>query len=198
MIDLHSLRRHLRQLRKDISPRAQRAARIAALGRIHRNPNFRRALHIAGYFGSRGEIDPMPLLEQASRMGKHCYLPVLHPFKPGRLWFCLWQPGDTLIPNRFGIPEPRSRGSRMIAAHRLDLVIVPLLGFDADCNRLGMGGGYYDRSFAFAHRNHNARRPFMLGLAYEWQRVDHLPVQPWDVPLDAVVTDRLFYRRTRA
>lgn len=193
MTDLQLLRRQLRRDRLALPPKAQEAARAAALQRVRRHPRFRRARRVAGYFGSNGEIDPMPLLEEAARAGKRCYLPVLHPFKQGRLWFCRWQPGDALRLNRFGILEPVPRRAGLIAARRLDLVIVPLLGFDSDCHRLGMGGGYYDRSFAFLGILTHARRPFMLGLAHESQRVDQLMPQPWDITLDAIATDRHLY-----
>jgi len=196
MTDLQQLRRQLRRARLALSPEAHAAARKEALARIRRHPRFRRARRIAGYFGSKGELDPMPLLEYAVALGKRCYLPVLHPFLPGQLWFYRWRPGDPLMPNRFGILEPRPRRSGLIPARRLDLVIVPLLGFDSDCHRLGMGGGYYDRSFAFVRRLTHARRPFLLGLAHESQRVARLEAQPWDVTLDAVATDRHLYSAT--
>ena len=199
MTDLKQLRVELRRARFALEPEAHKAAQTAALKRIHRYPRFQRARRIAGYFGSKGEIDPMPLLEHAAGMGKRCYLAVLHPFRRGELWFYRWFPGDALATNRFGIPEPKRRGgTRLIPARRLDLVIVPLLGFDNHCHRLGMGGGYYDRSFAFMHRLRHARRPFMLGLAHESQRVDCLVPQPWDIALDAVVTDRCLYSCKRS
>jgi len=196
MTALLLLRPHLRRTRLALSPQAHAAARDAALQRIRRHPRFRRARRIAGYFGSKGEIDPMPLLEQAVHLGKRCYLPVLHPFRTGQLWFYRWRPGDPLVLNRFGIPEPRPRRSGLIPARRLDLVIVPLLGFDRDCHRLGMGGGYYDRSFAFVRRLKRARRPFLLGLAHDAQQVDRLDAQPWDITLDAIATNRNLYTRT--
>jgi 5-formyltetrahydrofolate cyclo-ligase len=89
------------------------------------------------------------------------------------------------------------RTGGLIAARDLDLVIVPLLGFDNACHRIGMGGGYYDRSFAFARRLRHISAPFMLGFAHEAQRVDQLPQRPWDVPMDAVVTQRKLYCRPR-
>ena len=138
----------------------------------------------------------MPILEQAAASGKRCYLPVLHPFLHGRLLFCRWQPGERLWPNRFGILEPRSRRDHILPARRLDLVIVPLLGFDIACHRLGMGGGYYDRTFAFLNQRRHIRRPLLIGLAHELQLVDRLDPQPWDVQLDAVVTAQRIYRRS--
>ena len=98
-------------------------------------------------------------------------------------------------PNRFGIPEPSRRNRRLRLAWTLDLLLVPLVGFDTECHRLGMGGGYYDRTLSYlSHRDH-WRRPRLIGLAHECQRVAALPVRPWDIPLDFVVTERQVYRR---
>lgn len=195
MTDKKALRRHLKRVRSTLSAPERAAAGKAAMRLVLRLPQFRRARRIAGFVGTRGELDPMPLLEQADVLHKACYLPVLHPFQAGRLWFCRWRPGDRLLLNRYGIPEPAPGSNRLLPARRLDLIIVPLLGFDAQGHRLGMGGGYYDRSLAFVHRLQSARRPFLLGFAHDAQRVDRLDVQPWDVSLDAVVTNLGLYRR---
>ena len=124
-------------------------------------------------------------------MGKECYLPVLSPIGPPRLRFKLWKRGEALRNNRYGIAEPR--GGRYIMPRALSLLLMPLVGFDADCNRLGMGKGYYDRTFAF-RRHGGARRPVLLGLAHECQRVEKLQAEVWDLPLDGVVTDQAWYR----
>jgi 5-formyltetrahydrofolate cyclo-ligase len=197
LTDLSALRRQLKRNRLALPSDIRATAETRALERIQRTPQFRRARRIAAYVGSNGEIDPMPLLRLAAQMGKACYLPVLHPFRKGRLWFYRWQPGDRMRLNRFGIPEPLPHRRHFLAARRLDLVIVPLLGFDSDCRRLGMGGGYYDRSFAFVNRFGHAKRPYLLGLAHESQRIDRLDAQPWDVTLDAVVSDRHLYHAAR-
>ena len=195
MTDQQVLRQQLRRARSRLSDGERSAAATAAVRRVLQAPRFRHAERVAAYVGSKGEIDPMPLLEAAAALNKACYLPVLHPFRRGELWFYRWRPGDPLVCNRFAIPEPIPRKSHLIAARRLDLVIVPLLGFDARCHRLGMGGGYYDRSFAFVRRLQIARRPFLLGFAFEVQRVESLPTQPWDITLDGVVTERGVYCR---
>jgi 5-formyltetrahydrofolate cyclo-ligase len=197
LTDLTALRRQLKRNRLALPPDIRASAEANALRRIQRVPQFRRARRIAGYVGSKGEVDPMPLLTLAAQMGKACYLPVLHPFRKGRLWFRRWCPGDQMKPNRFGILEPLPGPGELLAARHLDLVIVPLLGFDSNCHRLGMGGGYYDRSFAFSRHLEHAKRPYLLGLAHESQRIDHLNTQPWDVTLDAVVTDRNHYQAPR-
>ena len=193
MQDPQALRRQLKQLRSSLSARARSDAEALVIHQLLHQPRFLRARRVAGYFGRNGEIDPMPLLARAAAMHKHCYLPVLHPFRAGSLWFCRWHPGERLRLNRYGIPEPVPSAGAMIPARWLDLVVVPLLGFDSDCHRLGMGGGYYDRTFSFARRHRLASRPYLIGVAHEVQRVDALPIRPWDVQLDSVVTDRNCY-----
>ncbi len=182
------LRRHLRQWRNTLTPEACRRASLAVCARLVELQVFLRARHIAAYIGSRGEIDPMPLLHLAHAMGKACYLPVLHPFLPGRLWFVRWTPTTLLTINRFGIPEPVCDHAARRRAQWLDLVLMPLLGFDHQCNRLGMGGGYYDRTFAFRRWQRKRLRPVLIGLAHDEQRCSALSTAPWDVRADMVVT----------
>jgi 5-formyltetrahydrofolate cyclo-ligase len=147
---------------------------------------FRAAEHVAGYVALAGELDPAPLLHTALGTGKAVYLPcVLHA---QRMEFVRWQASDPLQPNRFGILEPTPDPTRMLAPEVLDLVLVPLLGFDAHGNRLGFGGGYYDRTFAFKHDG--SACPLLCGYAYAWQETAALKAADWDVRLDAVVTER--------
>ena len=189
MTDLKALRRRLRQARRDLSASERRAASGAALARVRRLPRFLRARRIALYAGVDGEICPLPLVDHVIASGKTAYLPLLHPIRSGRLLFCAWRSGDRLRRNRFGIAEPIPTARNLTDARELDLVIVPLLGFDDLGHRLGMGGGFYDRTFAFRRRNPSLHRPYLLGLAFELQRTDALASRPWDVDLDAVATE---------
>ena len=194
MTELAALRQQLRLARRSLSPRERIIAADAALGRIRRLPSFLRARRIALYAGADGELCPLPLADSALDLGKQVCLPVLHPFRPGRLLFCVWRPGDRLRHNRFGIAEPIPTDDNLVATRWLDLVITPLLGFDERGNRLGMGGGYYDRSFAFKHRHRSLRRPLMVGLAHELQKVACLEARSWDIRLDAVATNSAVYQ----
>ena len=103
--------------------------------------------------------------------------------------------GDRLVRNRFGIPEPSLRQHRIALPWALDVILVPLVGFDSACRRLGMGGGFYDRTLGFLRHRTHWRRPTLIGLAHECQRVAELEAQPWDVPLDMVVTEKRVYVR---
>jgi 5-formyltetrahydrofolate cyclo-ligase len=191
------LRRAIRQARRALTPRQQRDHGVAVANRLRRESLFLRAARIAAYLAADGEIDPMPLLRAALAAGKRCYLPVLHPLGGPSLWFCEWREGDPLVPNRFAIPEPEPRRRPPHRAWQIDLLLVPLVAFDAHGNRLGMGGGYYDRTLAYLHHRTHWRRPHVVGLAHALQRVDALPKNAWDIPVDGVITERETHRFTQ-
>jgi len=191
------LRRTIRQARRSLTPREQRDHGLAVADRLRHHPLFLRAARIGAYLAADGEVDPLPLLRAAFAAGKRCYLPVLNPFAGPSLWFCEWREGDPLVPNRFAIPEPVPQRRPPHHAWQLDLLLVPLVAFDARGNRLGMGGGYYDRTLAYlGHRTH-WRRPRVVGLAHALQRVDALPKNAWDIPVDGVITEREMHRFTQ-
>jgi len=118
------------------------------------------------------------------------YLPVLNDRPAPRLRFARYLPGMPLVPNRFGILEPSLPRRALLPARAIDLLLMPLVAFDVGGNRLGMGGGYFDRTLAFRRRARLWRRPRLVGVGYAFQQVTALPTAPWDVPLDAVVTER--------
>jgi len=187
-------RKQIRERRRALSG-TERLQRSEALCRhLCRQPLFRASKRIAVYLPADGEVETRPLIERAWAMGKEVYLPVLVPFLHNRLWFARYEPDTALIANRFGIAEPEIVHRQRIAAHALDIVFAPLVGFDADGNRLGMGGGFYDRSFAFLLCRKYWRKPDLVGMAYDFQQLPRLPVQPWDVPLTAVATDSGWHR----
>ena len=183
-----NLREDLRSRRNALNPSQQATASAWALRHVMKLPKFLRAYHVALYMPSDGELDPRPIAEQLWKMGKHCYLPVLHPSQERQLWFVEYTPQSLLKPNRFGIPEPDHRQAIKIAANLLDVVLLPLVGFDRQGGRLGMGGGFYDRTFAF----HKAKKtkPYLVGLAHACQEVESLEMADWDIPLYGVVTDK--------
>jgi 5-formyltetrahydrofolate cyclo-ligase len=184
------LRRELRRRRAALTPgvRSQLSNRLVEhLARAHELRGSRR---IALYLPNDAEIDPTGLFERPLRPGRRLYLPVLRPGPNSRLWFAPYRPGERLVLNRFGIPEPVARGRRLTRPLDLDLVLVPLVGFDKLGNRLGMGGGFYDRSFSFLrHRTRGWHKPVLVGTAFACQQIAEIPAQPWDVPLDAVATE---------
>ncbi|OHC14156.1 MAG: 5-formyltetrahydrofolate cyclo-ligase [Pseudomonadales bacterium GWC2_63_15] len=188
-----ALRRKLRHARRQLTPAQQRLAARRLYRQLVQHPLFRRAQHIALYLPNDGEIDPRLLLQAAQRRGKATYLPVLNPWPRTRMVFQRIEPGEQLRRNRFGILEPVIRTARQRRVWALDLLLMPLVGFDGKGGRLGMGGGFYDRSLAYRAMRKKSHKPTLLGLAHECQRVDRLPLESWDVALQATVTDQGWY-----
>ncbi len=193
VIDSQLLRRQLRALRRGLSPAVRHQAALAVARRLESRPLVH-AVRIAGYWACDGELDPAPALERAWAEGGQVFLPVLAGEPPRALQFASHRPGAPLRRNRFDIPEPELAPAEWLQPADLDLVLVPLVAFDPTGTRLGMGGGFYDRSFAFLRdASERRRRPFLLGLGYDFQGVGELVRQPWDVPLDAVATEQGIY-----
>ncbi|WP_431035670.1 5-formyltetrahydrofolate cyclo-ligase [Pseudomonas yamanorum] len=187
------LRRMLRKARRALTPSEQRQAALGLYRQLAQNPLFRRAKHISLYLPTDGEIDPRLLLRAAQRRGKATYLPVLSAWPRTKMVFQRVRPGEKLSPNRFRILEPQVNVSRQRKVWALDLVLLPLVGFDDVGGRLGMGGGFYDRSLAYMARRKSWRKPTLLGLAHECQKVERLAQASWDVPLEGTVTDKDWY-----
>jgi 5-formyltetrahydrofolate cyclo-ligase len=182
------LRQRIRAARRLLSPEAHRRARDLLARRIAHLTCFRRADSLAATLAFDGEADPAEAVRMAWAEGKRVYLPVL---RPGRtLLFAPYTAETSLAENRFGILEPSVADEDLIGGRDLDLVLTPLVAFDELGNRMGMGGGFYDRSFAFLLQNPTLTRPVLLGIALDLQRVPALAPQPWDVPLHGVVTER--------
>lgn len=184
------LRRELRKARRALSAQAQKNAAYSVLEHLRTRPEVRRARRVAVYLPRDGEIDPGPLADWLAARGCLICLPVIDPIARGsqRLRFAPWQPDVRWRTNRFGIDEPA--GVRPLEPWTLDLVCLPLVGFDRQGNRLGMGGGFYDRTFD--PRRPRAHRPRLIGLAHGLQQVDALSRAEHDVPLDAIATDQTF------
>jgi len=179
----------MRARRRALSPEQQShvAARIA--DHLATHPLFLRSKRIAAYLPVNGEADPEFLVERAWALGKSVYLPVLPPLSRNRLWFLPFTPKTPMALNRFAIPEPDVDPRKRIAPIALDLVLAPLVAYDPKGNRMGMGGGYYDNSFGFLIQRASWHKPFLLGVAHQFQQVDRLAAHSWDVPLDGVVTE---------
>lgn len=186
------LRQTALEKRKNIPKLQQQTAAFALTERIAELNIFQNSQHIATYMAHKGEIDPAPLLALAEQLHKQIYLPVIDRKRPGQLCFQAYTASDTLHKNSFGILEPVLDPKRAIEPQKLDLVLLPLLAFDSKGRRLGTGGGYYDQTFAFMH-DQVISSPYLLGLAYELQKVAHIEPEPWDVPLHGAATEQGFY-----
>lgn len=178
------LRASLRARRRAVPP-AERARAAEQVARhVDRHLRLAPGRRIALFASLPEELDTGPLIALARARGCEIYLPRIEP-RSRRMRFV--HLGGEVRANRLGILEPR--GGRTIGARWLHLVFVPLVGFDARGMRLGMGGGYYDRAFAFRHLRRAWRGPRLVGLAYSFQQVPLLASAPHDVWLDAVVTE---------
>lgn len=182
------LRRTLRDRRRALGARRRRANATAAARLLAKSALLRAARDVAVYLPRDGELDPLILLTMLSSRGIRAWLPVIEPIpsRPPRLAFAPLDDPDHMRPNRFGIPEP-VRGAPRVG-WTLDIVLLPLVGFDRRGGRLGMGGGFYDATFD--PRRTRPARPKLVGLAHAVQEVDALALQPHDAPLDAIVTER--------
>jgi 5-formyltetrahydrofolate cyclo-ligase len=184
-------RRQLRARRRDL-PREQR---LAAERSIHRTLDrlriWRRGHRIAVFLGMPDEVDLRPCFSAAWRRGVGLYVPRILDLRRAEMTFVPLDRDAPLARNRYGIDEPVVAIGRRVAALNLDTVLVPLLGFDANGHRLGMGAGFYDRALRRRLDRANAfRRPLLVGVAYAAQQVERIPRESWDVPLDLVVTER--------
>ena len=189
------LRRLLRKARRSLTPGEQRQAAKGLFRQLAQDPHFRRARHISLYLPTDGEIDPRLLLREAQRRGKATYLPVLSPWPQTKMVFQRIRPGEKLRPNRFRILEPRMNIARQRKVWTLDLVLLPLVGFDDAGGRLGMGGGFYDRTLSQLSsdtKSSGAKKPALIGLAHDCQQVESVPVEAWDIPLPAICTPSRF------
>ncbi len=177
------LRRQLRQRRRELPAPARISAADALAARLLALPFAPTEGFVAGYWAMDGEIALHRWQLQLPPKVRYC-LPILDGTL---LRFAPWKPGQALRQNRFGIPEPDVEIADTLAAEQMQLVTTPLVGFDSKGGRLGMGGGWYDRSFAF--RQDRPAPPWLVGAAFAIQEVPALPLASWDVLVDAICTD---------
>ncbi len=182
-------RQQLRAMRRSLSIVEQRSAGTGLVSNLRRETFFMRAKRVAIYLANDGEIDPEQLLSSALKSGKQCFLPLLHPMKTNSLCFIEYTNKSKLVANKFGILEPLYNSAKLAPPWSLDIIFMPLVGFDRQGNRLGMGGGYYDRTLAFMAQQKKLK-PTLVGLAHSCQEVELVSQQSWDIPLHLIATDR--------
>lgn len=180
----HDLRLQLKQQRLQLSSFEQRNAALRLARNLARHPCIQAARRIALYVGYQGELDPWRFHHLWSHH-KRLYLPVLYKDRSHCLHFV--ETGGKWTRNRFGISEPAYRSKAACPLGQLDLLLMPLVAFDTAGGRLGMGGGFYDRTLAL--QPSWSRQPYLLGVGYQFQQVDTLPTAPWDKPVNAIITD---------
>ncbi|WP_334176689.1 5-formyltetrahydrofolate cyclo-ligase [Pseudoxanthobacter sp.] len=154
------------------------AALVAAIDDLALRPG----VTIAGFHPIRGEIDPRPMMMALADRGFRLALPAL--VDDETMVFRRWQPGDALVPGRFGLSEPPDHADIAVP----DVILVPLAAFDRHGNRVGYGKGFYDRALARLDQA-DPPGPRAIGLAFSVQAVEAVPAEAHDRPLDAVLTE---------
>jgi 5-formyltetrahydrofolate cyclo-ligase len=177
------IRREMAALRDSLSTEEAESRSMSILNRLTRLEEYKKASLIMTYVNFRSEAGTMRLIQKALDEGKRVAVPVC--ITDGKVLLpCEIQSMDELVPGTWGILEPSEHARREISAEEIDLAIVPGLAFDRQLNRLGYGAGYYDR-FLPKMRKDAAK----VGICYEFQIVEQLPSDPFDVPMDSIVTD---------
>lgn len=184
------LRSHIRQQRNLLTGQQQAdAAEAVKQQLITHHPQLTQSRYIAAYLANDGELDPLPMIEWCWQQGIAVCLPVLHPFTAGHLLFLHYHRETHLVPNRFGIPEPKLSCMDVVPVNWIDTILVPLVAFDSSGNRMGMGGGFYDRTLSQCSEHTS---PHLIGLAHQCQHVAKLSVENWDIPMQAIATPNTF------
>jgi len=188
LISKKALRQDIRQQRNELTESAQQAAGFGVLKQLRQYPAFQASHRIAAYLANDGEIPLTPTITHLWQRNRECYLPVLFGFGSRKMHFSHYHSKSRFSNNKYNIPEPIVPIRKQLKSNVLDLVLMPLVAFDGMGNRLGMGGGYYDRSFEFLRFRKYWKKPRLIGVAYDFQQVELLQTDPWDVPVDAIVT----------
>ena len=179
----NQLRQQIRKTRANLTALQQQQAEDSITQQALALIEERNAQHIALYISFDGEISTDKLIQILWAQGKQVYLPVLHPFNPNHLLFLRYLPDIPMLKNKFGIWEPKLNVQNVLPLDELDILFTPLVAFDRQGNRLGMGGGFYDRTL-----QHWQKSPFIpVGLAHQCQQVEQLPTEVWDVPLHQIL-----------
>ena len=185
--DKSALRGRLRERRLALPALERMHAAETIADQLLDQPLFAPPGYVAGYWAMAGEV-PLHVLQMRLRPDQIWCLPCIQP--DSSLRFAPWRPGDPLVSNQYGIPEPDLAAGSQLPAADMAIILLPLLGFDRAGSRLGMGGGYYDRSLGFRQRQ--PQPPALIGIGYSWQETALPPADTWDVRLDAVASEREF------
>ena len=152
--------------------------------------------HIAIYLANDGELNTTPFINWCWQNNLSVYLPVIHPFSKGHLLFLAYTKTSVMIKNKYGILEPTLDVRNIVSVTDIDIIFTPLVAFDQQGNRLGMGGGFYDRTLAtwyLEYQQNKQTKPMPIGLAHDCQKVKAIPIENWDIPLPKIITPTSIY-----
>ncbi len=186
-----AIRNTLKAKRNALSPDDVSEASIDISRRLWSLPVLSRARRIGCYFPVGREVDCRFFISAAWERGRTVLLPVISGYE---LKFSVYNSDTVFLRNRHDIPEPVTKNSRLTAPQEIDVVLAPLVAFDDKGNRIGMGGGYYDRSFRFMRNRTMWHRPTLIGIAYDFQKVPKIKAHSWDIPLQFVATEKNIYK----
>ncbi|MEW6998414.1 5-formyltetrahydrofolate cyclo-ligase [Colwelliaceae bacterium BS250] len=197
----NSLRKLIRSRRQQLSALAQTNAALSICQQLTKHPKIIAANSVALYLANDGELNLSAFIDWCFEHNKKVYLPVLHPFAPGHLLFLHYQKDSILVTNKYGILEPKLDVRKVLPVASLDVLITPLVAFDSIGNRLGMGGGFYDRTLSHWQKHHalnlhisDNNMLYPLGVAHDCQEVDNIPIEHWDIPLPEIITPAQSHR----
>ncbi|WP_192457781.1 5-formyltetrahydrofolate cyclo-ligase [Musicola keenii] len=185
-----SIRQNVRQCRRALSAEQQQIFALQVADKVMAHERLAKAQRVAVFLSFDGELDTQPLIQALWQQRKQVYLPVLHPFCSGHLLFLRYEPDTELVINRLKIREPRLDVRQVLPSYQLDVLLTPLVAFDRQGQRLGMGGGFYDRTL----QHWRQRGPYPIGLAHDCQQVESLPAESWDIPLPEIITPSRYWR----
>ena len=194
MLSKQQIRKNIRQQRRALTPREREVANVGVYNNLKKYSPFFRSNNVACYLANDGEVSLYRVIDALWLRKKTVCLPVLFGFGNASfgkriMHFASYDKNSCMKPNQYGISEPDIPISHQLKPIELDIVLMPLVAFDLNGNRLGMGGGFYDRSFSFLMRRKSNKKPRLIGVAYDFQEIETLDSDSWDVPLDAVVTE---------
>lgn len=195
MVYKPEVRDYIRSKRNDLTAEAINIASERVATQLILLPDIINSQKLAHYMSTDGEINTQHLSDIFFKQNKQLFLPVINNGNSGALHFYEHSLNEPLINNKYNILEPNVEHTAQIAAQSLDIIIMPLVAFDEQCNRIGRGAGFYDKTLAFIHEQPNAQRPLLIGLAYEFQKIEAIKPNDWDIPLDVVVTENKVYHR---
>lgn len=179
------IRNNILEMRKKLTPEFQYKSSKKICTKISELSEFQNAKKVAFYKSINEEVTLQDLIDTSLNKGKYCYLPVVDD--DNSLFFLPINAQSLLVENKFKILEPQGDKNIAECSEKIDIIIVPLVAFNKDGARLGMGKGYYDRALA------NNNNSLLIGVAYEFQLQPNIKPQPWDVQLHAIVTEKNIY-----
>ncbi len=187
---MNTLRQTLRQARAKLDTQFQQEAALQIKAQLTQLLAHHTLSRIGVFLAQEGEADPLFFIQYAASLHKSLFVPV-SCFEQNTLSFYPYQLGEPLVKNRYNIPEPITQDKTPVLAETLDVILVPLVAFDCKKNRMGRGAGFYDRTFAPLKTLE--KKPLLIGIAYEMQKVDHLETHEFDIKMDYIVTEQKIY-----